>query len=132
MRLVLDCNVLVAAARNDGTCRRVVLEAVRRHEIVVSPPILEEYRDVGGRPKHRSYYETMVALTALLEQVASKVEPVPMRFGLTDPDDEVYLATAVAGRAEMLVTGNAKDFAGPSAHGVRIVSPRTFLTGERG
>lgn len=124
---MLDCNVLVAAARNDGTCRRVVLEAVRHHDIVVSAPILEEYLDVGSRPKHQSYHETMVALTALLEQVASMVEPVPTRFGLADPDDEAYLATAVAGRAEILVTGNAKDFPGPSDHGVRIVSPRTFL-----
>jgi predicted nucleic acid-binding protein len=50
MRVVLDCNVVIAAARTDGVCRSVLLQVVRAHELVVSPPILEEYRSVGARP----------------------------------------------------------------------------------
>ena len=39
MRVVIDCNVLVSAARIDGVCRAVIDTAVRQHEIVLSSPI---------------------------------------------------------------------------------------------
>ncbi len=54
------------------------------------------------------------------------VEPADIRFGLRDPDDEVYLATAAAGGA-VLVTGNLRDFTEPRYGPVEIWSPRAFL-----
>ena len=42
MRVVLDCNVLVSAARIDGTCRAVIDASVRWHDIILSEPILAE------------------------------------------------------------------------------------------
>jgi len=42
MRVVLDCNVAVSAARVDGACREVIDRVVRHHEIVLSAPILSE------------------------------------------------------------------------------------------
>lgn len=127
MRLVLDCNVLVAAARTDGTCRRVLLSALRLHEIVVAEPILAEYRDVAARPKQRAVAAVLAALIDHLEAVGIMVDPVAGRFSLADPDDEAYLATAVAGRAEVLVTGNARDFVASPTHSINILSPRAFL-----
>ena len=75
MRIVLDCNVVVAAARTEGVCRAVLLTAVRHHQLVLSAPIISEYRTVGARPKHKPYHRTMLAITDLLEQVALIVEP---------------------------------------------------------
>jgi predicted nucleic acid-binding protein len=77
---------------------------------VLSVPIISEYLTVGARPKHKPYRDTMLAITDLLEQVASIVEPAKRSFGLLDPDDEIYLATALAGRAEALITGNVRHF----------------------
>ena len=51
MRVVLDCNVVVAAARTDGTCRAVFDTVGRRHDIVLSEPILAEYGAVAARPR---------------------------------------------------------------------------------
>lgn len=39
MKVVIDCNVLVSAARSGGVCGRVIVEAVRRHEVVLSDPL---------------------------------------------------------------------------------------------
>ena len=50
MRVVLDCNVVVAAARVDGACREVIDRVVRHHEIVLSVPVLSEYETVAERP----------------------------------------------------------------------------------
>jgi predicted nucleic acid-binding protein len=55
LRLVIDCNVLVAATRGSDTCCIVLVRAIAAHEPVVSAPILAEYREVGTRPKHLAY-----------------------------------------------------------------------------
>ena len=127
MRLVLDCNVLVAAARGSDTCRLAVVRALAEHEVVVSAPILAEYREVCARPKHHAHQAALSAVIEALETVSVAVEPAKVAFGLGDPDDEVYLATAVAGRAEALVTGNLRHFSEARYGPVEILSPRAFL-----
>lgn len=127
MRVVLDCNVVIAAARTAGVCRAVLLNVVRRHQLVLSAPIVSECRTVGARPKHKPYHRTMLAITDLLEQVASIVEPAARSFGLNDPDDEIYLATAIAGRAKVLITGNVRHFPQPRYGPVEILRPADFL-----
>lgn len=127
MRLVLDCNVLVAAARGSNTCRLVVVRALAGHEMVVSATILAEYRDVCARPKHHGHRASLSAMIEAVERVGVAVEPAEVAFGLADPDDEVYLATAVAGRAEALITGNLRHFSEAYYGPVQILSPRAFL-----
>ena len=70
MKVVIDCNVLVSAARTRGVCGDVVVEAVRHHEVVLSAPIVDEYRTVAGRLAHAAYREGLFAAIAELERVA--------------------------------------------------------------
>jgi predicted nucleic acid-binding protein len=75
----------------------------------------------------------MAAITDLVERVAMLVEaPLDHRFALDDPDDEVYLATALAGRAEILITGDLRHF--PERHygPIGILSPAEFLAWHGG
>ena len=55
--------------------------------------------------------------------VAVLVVPERVSFGLVDPSDEVYLATAVAGSAELLATGNSRHVTAAAYGAVRLVSP---------
>jgi len=48
-----------------------------------------------------------------------------MRF--TIPDDDKYLAAAIAGRAAFVVTGDQQFVAVEQYEGVGIVTPRAFL-----
>jgi uncharacterized protein len=129
VRVVVDCNVIIAAARTDGTCRAVLLKIVRDHEVILSAPIVREYQSVGARPKHKPYHRTMLAITDLLERVALLVEPRPeATFGLSDADDEIYLATALAGQADVLITGNIRHFPRPRYGPIAILTPADFLT----
>ena len=114
---VLDCNVVVSAARVDGACRALLDRVVRRHDIVLSRPILAEYATVAERPRQAPYRDALRTVIA---------EPADAVYGLRDPDDEVYLATAEAGGA-VLITGNTRDFTEPRYGTVEVLTPRAFL-----
>jgi putative PIN family toxin of toxin-antitoxin system len=132
VRIVLDCNVVIAAARTDGICRAVLVKVVRDHEVILSAPIIGEYRSVGARPKHEPYHQTMLAITDLLEMVALLVEPRSENsFGVSDPDDEIYLATALAGQADVLITGNIRHFPDSRYGPVEVLRPADFLARHR-
>ncbi len=104
----------------------VIDRVVRQHEIVLSEPILTEYETVAERPKHALHRETLRANIGEMERLAVFVEPEAVVFGLRDPDDEIYLATATAGGA-VLITGNSRDFTEPYYGSVEVLSPRSFL-----
>lgn len=129
MRFVLDCNVLVSAARTDGTCREVIHRVTLGNAIALSRPILSEYIAVAERPSQRPYRETLHFVISEIERIAVMVEPENVAFGLRDPDDEVYLATAAAARAD-LITGNSRDFTEERYGSVVVWSPRAFLDRE--
>ena len=89
MRVVIDCNVLVSAARIDGVCRAVIDIVVRQHEIILSEPILAEYEAVAERPKQASCRDALRANIVEMKRFATVVEPTDIAYGLHDPDDEV-------------------------------------------
>ncbi len=126
MKVVLDCNVLISAGQTDGTCREVIDRVIRHHQIILSAPILSEYLAVAGRPRLIPYFRTLESIIWEIERLAVIVEPAILEFGLRDPDDEVYLATAVAGDA-VLITGNLRDFTELRYGSVEVWSPREFL-----
>lgn len=126
MIVVIDCNVVVSAARTQGVCGRVVVEAVGHHRVALADDIVREYRAVAVRPRHAAYRHALLSIVAELERAAIFVEPSDTVFGLRDADDEVYLRTAAVAGA-VLVTGNRRDFAEPRYGPVEVFSPRGFL-----
>jgi predicted nucleic acid-binding protein len=56
----------------------------------------------------------------------AEVDARERKIDLPDPDDVPFLQVALVGRAEALVTGNARDF--QPSHGITIVSPSAFLS----
>ena len=56
----------------------------------------------------------------------SKPQPLPRRVW-RDKNDDVVLATAVAGKADLIVTGDADLLVLKTFRGIRILAPRQFL-----
>ena len=46
---------------------------------------------------------------------------------LPDLDDEPFLETAIAGKAQSLVTGNLKHYPANKREGMSVLSPEEFL-----
>lgn len=112
LRVVLDVNVLVSALiRRSGIPARIVHEwRAGRFELLVSPHLLAELRDVLGRPHivdHVSPAEAESLLTALGEVAVVVADPpFAERAVPGDPDDDYLVALARVGRAQVIVSGD--------------------------
>lgn len=128
MRVCLDTNVLVAAFATRGLCADVVRVVLAEHELVTGEVILHELRR-ALLSKLRMPLEQVQAIESLLREHPVIEKPrKPPRSGVRDPTDAWVLATALAGKADVLVTGD-KDLLEISAGApVAILDPRTFWT----
>ncbi len=130
---VLDVNILASAVANPtGTPARIVDLGLawEMYTVVVSPPLIDELREVLTRPyfvKHlteRANREYM----ALIEDRAVCVEVKGLISGVADDaEDDRIIATAVAGGAEAIVTGDKGLLRVGEYRSVRIVTAAAFL-----
>ena len=135
MRAVLDANIFASALmRPQGPPGQVLglLLRQRAFELVMSPAILEE----AGRVLHYPRVRKRIAATdeeldlwlAALDIIAVPVEGnLEVKAVAADPDDNKYLAAAVEGMAELVVSGDEHLLALGRYEGVRIVAARAFL-----
>ena len=112
-RAVLDTNVLVSALISPGGPSAALLLELRAgaFELVASPTLLAELREVLGREKFRRYVTEaeVVAYVDLIEHEATILDdPAPSARPLSvDPDDEYLVDLARAAAADVLVSGDA-------------------------
>lgn len=126
MRVVLDTNVLVASIVADGLCRDLVRVRVCPHTIITSKPLLDELRRTL-RVKFKADPDKLPLLSALHEQAEIVAPALLGERVCRDKDDDVVLATALAGKAEIIVTGDDDLLVLKRFRGIRILSPRQFL-----
>ena len=113
VRIVLDTNILASALiHGDGPPGRV-LAAVKHDGVtpITSAAQLHELRDVVSRAQLGRYIRREEAedLIRNLEAVADVVAAdLPDVDASPDPDDNFILGTAIAGRADMIISGDKK------------------------
>jgi len=131
MRVVVDTNVLVRALiRPHGTVDPVVLRL--RHgdyTLLYAQSLLEELLDVLNRPHIRHKYglteediETVVGLILLRGEA---VVPEQRISACRDPNK--FLEVAVAGKADVIVSGDKDLLVLHPFAGIPILSPGDFL-----
>jgi putative PIN family toxin of toxin-antitoxin system len=132
MRLVLDTNTVVSALFWEGAPKNLLAVARGRGTaLFTSPPLIAELADVLSRRK----FEKQVAAAQLSSRQlldsyarsATSVRPVPTRRIVSDPDDDVVIGTAIAARADLIVTWDKALLSVAEYQGVRIVSVANAL-----
>jgi putative PIN family toxin of toxin-antitoxin system len=129
-RVVLDTNLLISAALvAQGKPRRVLTWARTNAPLIASLPLLKEIRTRLERPKFRKYLSAEDAESFVLDFAAVCEKPAlsgSIRV-CRDPDDDMVLETAVAGRADCIVTGDQDLLVLDPFQGIRILAPADFL-----
>ena len=107
-----------------------ILQAWRdgRLQIILSREILAEYQRVEERLAEQFPH---VDLAPVIELVAMKGKMVrALRLPATvcdDPDDDKFLACALAGRCKVVVSGDKHLLKVSGYRGIRVVRPKDFV-----
>jgi putative PIN family toxin of toxin-antitoxin system len=107
MRVVLDTNVVVSGLlQSQGNPAQVLALALAgAMHVCYDRRILGEYAEVLARPRFQFSQERVREVLTKLELDGIPVQASEERLDLPDPDDEPFLAVALAGSADYLVTG---------------------------
>ena len=130
MRVVIDTNVLVSAMLVEGSVPDQVtrLALAGRFVWLVDTRIVSEYREVLQRPTFAFDVAAVRDLLAVVDAYAEWIVADPLPLTLPDESDRPFVEVAVAGGADVIVTGNVADFRVAEGRlGVRILNPRRFL-----
>jgi uncharacterized protein len=134
-RIVLDCNVFVSALLSPRGSPAQILNqwADEDFDLVVSPLLLAELREVLSRPKFHALIDSThvdALLTGLIEDAVMVGDP-PLRPGLTpDPGDDYLVALAREADAQCIVSGDVHltQLVDPSPP---VLTPREFLESRK-
>jgi putative PIN family toxin of toxin-antitoxin system len=132
VRVFLDTNVLVSAFATRGLCADVFRHILAEHDLITGEVIIIELRRVL-RDRIKIPAPIISSIEQLLrDQIVvpkpSEPHPLPIR----DAADRWVLASAVAGEADVLVTGDSDLLEMASQAPIKIVDPRGFWTMVRG
>jgi uncharacterized protein len=129
MIIVLDTNVIVSGVLKPHSKAASILRLVADGAIQLAYDlrILYEYREVLTRSEFGFSREDIEMILLQIEQEGLLVSAKPIKWRLSDPDDEPFLEVALAAGAVAMVTGNKRHFARRDFEGIKILSPAEFL-----
>lgn len=131
MKVVFDTNILVSAlVFPGGRAEAALLRIIEEHDqLLLSKPILDELLGVLARKFSRDA-EELARTALLLSELALTVRPrQKLRVVKDDPDNRV-LECALAGRADVIVTGDSVLLGLREYSGIQIISLRQYLGDE--
>ena len=124
MRVFFDTNVLVSAFATRGLCADLFTAVLLEHDLVVGDVVLIELRR-ALRDRIKMPHRLIAEIDDLLREAVLVPKPKErLNLGISDPDDEWIVASAVAGRADALVTGDSALLAAASRAPLPVLSPR--------
>lgn len=138
MRVVLDTNVLVAAARSRQGASFALLSLIPtgQFDLCISVSLYAEWQDVLLRPANLPPGRTPEDALGFLRYLASQARLQEIHFlwrpCLPDADDDMVLELAFASHCRYIITHNVGDFRGSERFGITALLPRDFLKLLRG
>ena len=128
-RVVLDTNVLVSALGWRGAPYQIFQLCVTgRVSLLASPELLAELERVLSYPKFQFAADTISSYLELVMELAVIVRPT-FRVSVVEADDSDnrILECALAGDAEVIVSGDSHLLDLKNFEGIPILPPRSFL-----
>ena len=129
MKLIIDTNVLVSGIFFSGP-PYTILNAWRHEKIslIISPAILKEYQRTGEKLSKKfpgidlEHWIALIMLKASIIDAPSLSESV-----CADPDDDKFLALAIASNTKIITSGDKHLLDVSGYHGISVLKPREFV-----
>jgi len=128
VRVVFDANVLISALARGGTCDQAWRLGIRRHRLFTADAIVADVKEhLAG--KFRFSADAASKMATLVRDTSTIVRPRRVRSdACRDADDAIVLGTALAARADCIVSGDGDLLVLREYRGIPIVTARAFLT----
>ena len=132
MRAVFDTNIFVSALVLPGGRAAEALTRVVEgtDRLLLSKPILDELLGVLARKFSRDR-EELARVAVWLEELAEWVRPTRRVTVAEDEADNRILECALAGRADVIVTGDQGLLRMGTFEGIAILALRDYLAGKK-
>ena len=133
-RVVVDTNTFISAALAPGSVPKRAYELVQRlGTVITSAAILDELTSVIQRPKFAKYISPSQAtdIVDALSECAITIATTSIIAECRDPNDDAFLALALDGEADVILTGDEDLLVLHPWRGVAILSPSEFLAAYR-
>jgi len=129
MRVVLDTNVFVSSFFGGNPRKIIDFWKSGRLFLCLSPEILEEYFEVLRRLglEEESDFKELLDLFSKGPNILFTSKTPPVRVVPGDPDDDKFIACAIALGAEIIITGDKALEAVRKYGRIRIMTPARFL-----
>lgn len=133
-RSVIDTNILIRALIKPlGTVAPIIVRLQQgKFTLVYSQQLLDELIEKLELPRIRIKYgldrEKIENFLTLLVALGERVEPDRKVSVCRDPDDNLVIEVALAGKAEFVVTGDEDLLVLKQFETVRFITPREFLS----
>jgi len=134
IRAVLDTNLLVSYLLTHRPPIALLIDdhlAQERFVLITAVALLEELNRVLCYPRLQRYYteDTRMQYVALISALSEVVElPERMPRICRDPDDDLVIACAVVGRADVIVSGDRDLLDLEQVGEIPILTAAQFLT----
>ncbi len=129
MKVVLDTNVVVSGIFYSGPPSDILRAwEQRRFRLVLTLPIFEEYKDVAVRIGVHFPAININRLMDLIIVESDLCSPVALAHPVcTDPKDDKFIAAAIGGKADVIISGDKHLLEVSGYHGISVLTPRVFI-----
>lgn len=129
MRVVIDTNIIVSGYLGGALETIIVAWKSGTFTLIVSDAIANEYHAVLKRPKFKIKRAELDDFSALLLDRAEFVIPLEtVNAILADPTDNKFLEAAIAGKVNLIVSGDNHLLELKSFREIPIITAREFVT----
>lgn len=130
LRIVIDTGVLISRIVRPNSVPAEAIRVARSIGVMlVSNDTLAELADVLTRPKFDRYFQADY-VQSIVNAYAANAELIEVAITIaacSDPKDDKFLALALSGSANVIVTGDSDLLALDPFQHVRILTPRAFI-----
>ena len=129
IRVVVDTNVFVSGIFWKGPPNQILEAWVEgKFKLIVTSDILMEYERVLNELNRKMKFPNHDRILELVKLNAEMVNPVAIAKPICrDKDDDKFLAAALGGSAQFIVTGDDDLLVLNGHEGLQIIKPKPFL-----
>jgi len=129
LKVTADTNILISASIAKGNEFELLrLAKLNKIQLILSPQILKEYKEVISRPKF-GFSEVQIesALKQILRICSLVMPSIKINAVIEDPDDNMILECAVTGKVGYIVSGDKHLLDLKEFENIKIVTTASIL-----